>query len=294
MAIRAQNTRRVENAAKRKYFAGGTAGARVAGAIVAVAAVAVGMYLLKKNVLSSTTYPANEPIRIGLADPPAWLPGDLAQNISGNICLALPEKDRLEDDFIRDIFNAASSNPWISKVHRVTRQNNGDFFVSADFRRPFAMVAFTPLSPLDLRIVDREGVVLPLAPNIPNAEEFVKIIEITTPPPAAGEKWNSPQLADALRLLELIVSRPYVRQINPIEINIVAGQTNLNMYALWGVGRRTRIIFGRFPVDDLDYEVSPEVKINGLDAVVFDNGGRFDRILEIDLRHDEPHIRRSN
>ncbi len=278
--------------AERTFPVGGAVGVKVVFAAVAVVVVVVGMYLLQQSVLAPSTRPPEESVRVRLADPPKWLPGGIADRVVADIRSALRGKGALDDNIAQDVFNAAAKNPWIAKVGRVARQSDGVFFIWADFRRPFAMVAFTPLSPADVRVVDAEGVVLPLPANPPNAGDFVRILEITTKPPPAGKKWDSLQLADALKLLGLIKDKPYVSLINTIEIEIINARTHLNMYAPAGGGRRTKILFGRFPVDDLDYYVSPAVRISGLDRVVSGNGGQFDGIREIDLRYDEPYIRR--
>ncbi len=278
--------------AEESLSAGAAVGVKIAFSLAAVAVVVVGMYLLRQNVLNSSTHPAGSPVRVCLVDPPEWLPGGIARKIVADIQTVVRDGGVPDDNLAQDVFNAAAENPWISKVHKVVKRDDGTVEVRADFRRPFAMVAFTPLSPADVRVVDAEGVVLPLSPRPPNAGDFVRILEITTNPPPAGEKWDSPQLADALKLLGLIKDKPYISLINPIEIKILNARTHLIMYASAGGLRRTKILFGRFPLDDLDYCVSPAVKITGLDKVVAGNGGRFDGIREIDLRHDEPYYRR--
>ncbi len=278
--------------AERGFGVGAAVGAKAAFAVVAVAVVVGGMYLLRQSVLTSSTRPDEGVVRVRLADPPKWLPSDVADRVVSDIQAAVQGRGVLDDNLTQDVFNAAAGNAWIAKVHRAVRQKDGTILVRADFRRPFAMVAFTPLSPADVRVVDADGVVLPLPPRPANAGDFVKILEITTNPPPAGKKWDSPQLDDALKLLGLIKDKPYISLISPIEINILNARTHLVMYAHAGGGRRTKILFGRFSLDDLDYCVRAAVKIAGLDKVVAANGGRFDGIREIDLRHDEPHIRR--
>ena len=273
--------------------AGAAVGVKIAFALVAVAVVVVGMYMLRENVLSSLTKPAGESVRVRLADPPEWLPGSVADRVVADIQSAVHSRGVLDDDLAEDVFNAAGKNPWIAKVHKVTRQKDGTVLVRADFRRPFALVDFSPLDPGDVRVVDSAGVVLPLSPRLLNAREYVRIREITTDPPPAGEKWDSKPLADALKLLGLIKDKPYISLINSIEIEkIINARVHLVMYAFTGDGRRIEILFGRFPDNDLDYCVSPAVKIAGLDKIFSANGGRFDGIRKIDLQYDEPRYQR--
>ncbi|MCD4699584.1 MAG: hypothetical protein K8R91_03315, partial [Phycisphaerae bacterium] len=222
--------------AEQTFPVGGAVGAKVVFAAVVVAVVVVGMYLLRQSVLTSSTRPSEGSVRVHLADPPKWLPRGIAEAVVADIQSAVQGSGVLDDNLARNVFDAAAKNPWIAKVYRVTRQNDGTVLVRADFRRPFAMVAFTPLSPADVRVVDADGVVLPLPPRPPNAGDFVRILEITTDPPPAGKKWDSLQLADALKLLGLIKDKPYISQINPIEIKIINARTHLIMHALAGGG----------------------------------------------------------
>ncbi len=272
--------------------AGAAVGVKIAFALLAVVVVVVGMYMLRENVLSSSTKPAGESVRVRLFDPPEWLPGNITDGVVADIQSVTKNRGTLDNDLTKDVFNSAGKNPWISKVHKVTRRKDGTILVRADFRRPFALVAFRPLAPGDVRVVDSAGVVLPLSPRLLNARGYVRIREITTDPPPAGEKWDSKPLDDALKLLGLIKDKPYISLIGSIEIErIINARVHLVMYAFTGDGRRVEILFGRFPVDDLDYCVSPARKIANLDKVVSANGGRFDAIREIDLRHDELHYR---
>ena len=60
------------------------------------------------------------------------------------------------------------------------------------------------------------------------------------------------------------------------------------MYAQVGSGRRTAVVFGRFPLPDgLDYCVDPQDKLARLDAYVARNGGRLAGVRDsIDLQYD--------
>ncbi len=272
--------------------AGAAVGVKIAFALAAVVVVVVGMYMLRENVRSSSTKPAGESVRVRLVDPPEWLLSGIADKIIADIQSAIKDGGASDGYLAKDVSDAAAQNPWIAKVHKVTRQKDGTVLVQADFRCPFALVIFRPMGPGDVRVVDSDGVVLPLSLRMVNARDFVRILEITTDPPPAGEKWDSKPLADALKLLNLIKDKPYISLINPIEIKIINDRVHLTMYAPAGGGRRTKILFGRFPVDDLDYCVSPAGKIANLDNVVADNADVFDGIEQIDIQHDDAYTRR--
>ena len=115
----------------------------------------------------------------------------------------------------------------------------------------------------------------------------------TALPPEPGEQWRSEDLAEALRLADLVSGRPYGNQITTIDARNFKGRVNrhesqLEMYAQIDQGPPTRIPFGRFPTGDGDYVVSPEQKMAYLDEYATRNGGIMAGIDSVlDLRYDQ-------
>jgi len=290
-------------AGKRKREKSGDNGVKdhqVKAAVIVKVAVAVGVlaillggaYFLNQRLIS-TARRATTVKHLRLMDVPVWLPRDIARRVAGGIQLALKGRSIFDENLSQEVYRIASDNPWIAAVDRVIKHREGTIDVYARFRRPYALVA-KENEPGRFYLIDSEAVVLPVAVDRIERSKFVVIDGVRGGQPRAGEKWYSPDLLDGIRLLSLIKNKPYIDQITTIDVRNFNGRINpsepyLRIYAQVGNGKRTDIRFGRFPVDDSDYCVSPEKKIEHLDKIVSRNGGRLAGIRDwIDLRYDRP------
>ena len=253
-----------------------------------------GGYFLKQRFFSTAKDEAKVR-QLRLMDIPPWLPRDIARRVVSEIQLSLKGKSILDEELSRDVYRIAISNPWIATVDKVIKHRDRTIDIYARFRRPYALVA-TENEPGKFYLIDNEAVVLPISTNRIEMGKFIVIDGVQSSPPKAGEKWNSPDLSDGIRLLSLIKDKPYIDQITTIDVRNYNGRINpsepyLRMYAQVGNSKRTDIRFGRFPIDDLDYCVSPEKKIEQLDKIVAQNNGRLAGVWNwIDLRYDRPHL----
>lgn len=267
------------------------AGMRVSLAVAAAVAVCVGMFMLREHVLASSPN-AEKSVRIVLADPPAWLPDDIAGKVSAEVQSAVNDRKASNNDLAKDVYLAASGNAWISKVRRVTRRRDGGVVIEAEFRKPFALAA-TVGKPGKFHVVDTEGVVLPLPTGRVKPGALVAIDGVVSEPPKEGEKWDCPDLAAGLRLLGLIKDRPFFSQITTIDVRNHNGRSDsirshLVIYAQVGRSRRTEVRFGRLPVVEFDTCRSPAAKLADLDRFVERNGGKLAGVREwVDIRYDK-------
>jgi len=261
--------------------------ARVAVAAALAAAAAVGLELLRKNLLNSPPY-AGKTARVRLANWPDGLPRDIPAGVLEAVQEHVAGRSVFDERLARDVYEKVLAEPWVAKVRRVRKKHDGSVIVDAVFRRPFAMAA-TEQAPGEFRVIDAEGVVLPLRADRVRPGAFISIDGVGSPPPEPGRKWDSPDLAAGLRLYRLLKGRAYEKQITTIDVR---EPDALKMYAQVGRGRRTDVRFGRFPADDgLDYCLSPTEKLTQLDEYVRKNGGRLAGTKEwIDLRYDEVHV----
>jgi len=263
--------------------------------VIGLSAIIIGGgYFLKERVISAAKDDARVR-QLRLMNVPPWLPRDIARCVVSEIQPLLKDKSILDEELCKDVYRIAIDNPWISAISKVVKHRDGTIDIYAQFRRPYALVA-TESEPGRFYLIDNEAVVLPISADRIKREKFIVIDGVRSAPPEAGEKWNSPDLRDGLRLLSLIKNKPYVDQITTIDVRNYNGRINpsepyLRMYAQVGNSKRTDIRFGRFPVDDLDYCIGPEEKIKHLDKIVAQNNGRLAGICRwIDLRYDRPHL----
>jgi len=271
----------------------GAAALGIAVTLGVVALLGAALYAVRGGLLSSPAY-SQRTARVSLPGISNQLPPDIARGVVVFVQQAAEGRSVFEDGLTRTVHDRALANPWVASVNRVSKQPNGEVLVEAQYRRPFALVRSAALPAGPLVVVDAQGAVLPIAPSRVRRGECLTIGDVASGPPAAGSKWDAPDLMDGLKLLKLLRPRPYFDQISLIDVRNHDGRSQLEphirFWAQVGRHRRTDVRFGRFPLDDLDDCVSPATRLQWLDAIVARHGGRLAGIRNfIELRYDEPY-----
>ncbi len=273
-----------------------------------VGAVA-GMKHMERRVLSGQVGPVPARVVTTLTSWPDWMPRSLAASINGAL---LPKNPQYNDPgLLEQVRRRAAANPFVDTVVNVQKRvwpkdpGIGEVLVSLKYRKPAAKV---DVGGGKYIYVDEHGTVLPSA-NIPlymltagragkggRVQCFARgetvppgALEIRYPTimgvsdklPAAGQRYDSPELDAGLRLAELI--RPYAWSGQIKSINIVANysgamdreQPYLDMTAQVPSGQPTTIKFGRFPDPKGDVEIPPQQKLDGLDLYVKTQNGKL-------------------
>jgi len=122
---------------------------------------------------------------------------------------------------------------------------------------------------------------------------YVAIQGVDTPPPDVGQKWDADDLAAGLRLAGMLSRYAWHGRITTIDVrNHIARLdpygSELRMFAKMEQGQ-TVILFGRFPLESGDWEISPDEKLDSLDIIVRKHNGLARG--EIDLRYASPFVR---
>lgn len=107
---------------------------------------------------------------------------------------ALNPLDAADRDRVRAGF---SRHPWVAGVDDVAPVPGGGLRVDLAFRTPVLAVTTSAGTP---RLLDRGGVLLPVAPTPPGVAELAGTV--AAPTVAAGEVWPDPVVTAALRLVE--------------------------------------------------------------------------------------------
>ncbi len=293
--------------------------------ITAVGGAVMGMIFLENHVLTATAAApgACEPgnYQVQLVDVPSWAPATLVKEIEQSLRDGgMSFNDR---NLTGEICDRASRNPWISKVNRVEKHNAADgqyvVTVRAEFRRPVAKVLHS--DGMTESYVDTEGVRLPLD-NAPQyyvkvtddgnnvryiyfadetqaprnyrlyRQHYITIYGVKAPCPAVGEKWPGEDLADGIRLVELLSTRIYANQFSIVDVRNYYGEggkyePRLIVYAQVGDGKTTLVKWGQFPSDDAPPVVSPQRKMANLDEFVQKNNGMIAGTYDwLDLRYE--------
>jgi len=297
------------------------------GALLVVGLV-VGMRTLERRVLTDHYRHGRGIAALQLTHVPRWMPESLAREILADITPADP--DLADRSLAQRVYDRSRANAWVRSVRQVhvrpfEDRPGGVVQVSLAYRRPAARIRHgaqyfyvdnecnrLPATQVPHWVVsfdDRHGRVARQVSYIARAEapaawqpaasqiHYVTIDGVATVPPATGARWDAPDLAAALRLVELVRHKSYYPQITLIDVRnhaarITRNEPELRMYAQIGRGRPTDIRFGRFPAPGGgDYVVSPARKVSYLDEYAADHGGRVAGINSyLDLRFDQLHV----
>jgi len=290
------------------------------GALVAL--VGSGMKWLEAHVLTGLQDPPNAPVRVQLNPRPGWMPAELARSISRSLVY---EGARYGDkDLSERVYHLATANPWVRGVRAVRKYHDVGgrcvVRVQGEFRQPVALAAWKGR----YYFVDEQGVRLGDSGRCSQVPQWVAsiptpgggsarrvyfaershvpagarawrkhymIIELNDKldpaAPALGKPWDSKALRAGLRLVKLLASRRYARQITRLDVRNYAGRVSKNLEYLGFWSGRTYIKFGRFPhPDGVDWVVPPQRKMANLDRYVALHDGRLAGTAGLDLQID--------
>ncbi|HDZ20569.1 MAG TPA: hypothetical protein ENH80_07790 [Phycisphaerae bacterium] len=304
--------------------------------VVTIPTVVLGMGTLEHRIFGPGRAGGISRIHVRLPSRPAWMPDALARQIAAS-CI-VPDVGFHATNLTVEVFRKVKANPWVAKVHWVRKsvcddEMTGVVEVYCTYRKPVAKVLFSDeLASMSQKeiYVDAEGVRLPAAQTpkflarlpIGRTDETrtktyayfeaipkrAKVFDVHYPviravasdPPPAGQPWRSDDLAAALRLLAMIVDKPYYDQITVVDVRnfdgrVAPNEPHLRLSAQIGRGRPTDIRFGRLPIPGGgDYVVSPQRKIAYLDSYAQQHDGQLGGLNDmIDLRYDQLHVSRN-
>ena len=167
---------------------------------------------LVDNAAAATTAPTSQQVR--LADAPPWLNKLVRQHLRQQVSACLQHDPWGRASLGRSVA-ALEQNPWVRKVRRLRRQRNGTVTVSADYRRPVAVVG----SQHGYHRVDVHGVQLPglFVHSKLESLGMPLIMGVGAPPPGEGLHWPGDDLFAALALVRFLEDQPYRKQIKYID-----------------------------------------------------------------------------
>ncbi|MFP4054266.1 MAG: hypothetical protein ACLFV7_10445 [Phycisphaerae bacterium] len=253
---------------------------------------------------------------------PAWMSKAMIREMAFSL---VPKHGNYYDpDLTETVHELAEKNPWIQEVRFVKKEwGEGSarprLVIDASFRQAIARVDAAgkaiyldaqgyrvPSSQVPhylVRVRKRDGGTKLVARLSRPADgqgrriHYVQIRGAAQPHPAIGERWQGEDMADALRLLGLLLEREYVSEMSVIDIRNHDGRIDpyspeIAMYAQKDNDPATHIGFGRFPEPGPHYVVSPERKLENLDLLYRDHGRISGLCESIDLTDSHLHARR--
>lgn len=125
--------------------------------------------------------------------------GAAAAGIDG--LLAEVRRPATDDRMIPELAARIQADPWVRRLHRLSRSYPNGLELDVEFRRPYVAVRHGD----GYVLLDREGVRLPgRFERPPSRLALPAVTGVMMSPPAPGLPWTSPEIAAAFEMLRLI------------------------------------------------------------------------------------------
>jgi len=190
-----------------------TASVRVLAGGLAVAAVVVGMWHLERRVHGQARFAF--PPEIVLVDAPEGLD----EIIRGQIAL-VSDRAWIEADLCERIARVLDGIVWVRQVERVRRLPSGRVEVRCRYRTPVAMVQ----DGREFVLLDAERVRLP--GRYPYSPGWILLQGVQTPAPAAGQRWDAPDLVAAMEIAVRLADEPFAEQLTAVRVHNFGGRAD--------------------------------------------------------------------
>ncbi len=231
-------------------------------------------YVNKLDIFTSSQ------VTVSLDSQPQWMSKALASQIlSESFAPIVDELARIHrqghnQEIPRILAQQLAKNAWIKKVKWVRRTFAGQMLVNCEFREPAAMLKSKGV----YYLIDSNGYLLPGKYN-QQAIRTCGLMEIRGAAgsiPSAGKKWNNPDLMAGLRLVKLLRTMPFRKQIQAVDVTNFKGRIDpTRSWILLITDRNTTIRWGRPPGMEDGLETTAQEKL-ALIAGIYKRQGHVD------------------
>ncbi len=204
-----------------------------------------------------------------------WLPFNERSRLTALVREALVGARPLRREPLREASLAIASTGWVNDEPTARWTEDGRIVVSADWRVPAAAV----LVDGEEVLVDWEGHVLPLAYPKGSSNQF-QISNTALPDPGVGERWDEPELRDALRLLRELRDRDLLAQVTGVDLGVGREHGILTLTTNSGA----KIIWGGGPGRERPAEMPTDVKLDRLESLLRKTGRIDASMASVDVR----------
>ncbi|MBI5866230.1 MAG: hypothetical protein HZB38_17305 [Planctomycetes bacterium] len=240
--------------------------------IWATTLAAVGFGLNRAQATASHGLPRDT--RIEWVNRPAWLEsgewGAILSDLESSLQI-YPDTDLFDRNVCAYVGEHLANSPWIERVERISKCNDGRIRVQAAFRRPFALVECGPTAYL----IDETAVRLPwqLAASAVRHEDWLTIRGVREQAPPIGQHWDGGDLTAGIKFLKWLSRR--LDPANPPEIRAYLRSISVANYgrrkSLWlgellltTINPKVYVDWGAPPQEEYPVEASAEHKLSGL------------------------------
>ena len=202
------------DAARRRRVVYGTLGA--VGAVLLCASGSIAVSRLEAHV-ERAQWRAFPGARVVFVDLPSSLESLALADLNGAV-EGLMDGAWTDPKLCRRLAERVAGVGWVERVHHVRLSSDATFRISADYRRPIAMVQ----QGTGFLLVDRHAVRLPGSYRYDAA--WLLIRGVAAPAPTAGVGWNGEDVRAGLAVLALIHDQPFTRQITAVLVDNFGGR----------------------------------------------------------------------
>lgn len=172
------------------------------GWMLALGGVAYGLHRMEPMARSTV----RGDTRIEIANLPGWLNDPhwrhVVDDVIASVPAVYPDTQIYDDAVCKWVADHIATSPWVAKLERVTKANDGRVLVYAEFRKPFTLIERGERAYL----IDRSGTVLqaPIAARDVLYDQWITISEVDAPAPALGQVWPGDDVKDAMKLVDYL------------------------------------------------------------------------------------------
>lgn len=188
--------------------------------------------------------------------------------------------DIFNPELCRIIAEGYLKNPWVKKVHRVSKKYPNHISVALSPRKPMVFVVFGG----QYYPVDEQGVLLPVRyEKMPSTAYFMPVVHgIEMPPPRPGEVWKETALEESLQIVDYLSAHDLFSLLRIQRIDLEKNGSKKTVLLVMEEGQK--IVWGN-SCRSLFPPVSPEQRIQALKKIhEFSMDIDFKKIVEIDVR----------
>lgn len=235
------------------------------------ALLAIGVPHMEARATALADY---DEVEVQFVDPPAWIEGDIRDDLTLRIRDELRSNpfDRHDgsNGDLPAMRNALLNTGWFNSVSQVRRARADLIIVDGDFADPYALVRNHEGD----HLIDTHGRLLPLSLPEGVFERFTVIIGARFDRPSRpGLQWEGSDITAALRLLRLIEAEPWAEQVRSIDVT--AQTTGGAIRLITNRDRGSWILWGSAPGEEIAMEALPDQKLRYLNHN-FQNFGHID------------------
>lgn len=204
-----------------------------------------------------------------------WMPLSERTRIESKVNAALTGGKALSWHPLHNASKALAATGWVNGQPVARWNEDGAVIIDAEWRVPAAAVRMGGRD----YIIDFDANVLPLDYAHDQSNQFV-IYNPALPNPGTGNRWNEPEIRDALALLQELQAKNLHLQITGIDLGVNRDHGILQLLT----NGDARIIWGGGPGRDRPAEMPSTVKMERL-VSLYNKTGRIDAAVQIvDIR----------